>query len=405
MERDDAGPHRSEPRDHRPARAPRPAARRRVPRRHRRAEDALQGGLPAQERRPPPLQPRAHPRLRPGPRAVRGRPGRARVPSTSSVHRIGLQVSNPDFGLLWVFAIASLAVYGTSLAGWASNNKFALLGGVRASSQMISYEVALGLGLVGVMMAFSSVRLPGAHRRADAPTSGAARWTLGAAGQLDFGHPGVGHLPPADRLRALLHRRLRRDQARPVRRARGRERDHRLLRRVLGDEVRPLHDLRVRRGGDPLGDHHRHLLRRLAHRLRRRRAGSPGSSGGAPASCSARSTRPSSGSRFCSSATSSWPSAGRSPASATTRSRTWAGRSCFPRRWRTSSSPARSCSSTRRSGRWPSSASWRSASCSPSPCGGATRKPAATAGDAHLPTDAHGHAPAPLPGAAAASHH
>ncbi|HVP60028.1 MAG TPA: complex I subunit 1 family protein [Myxococcaceae bacterium] len=75
-------------------------------------------------------------------------------------HQVGLQVSNPDFGMLWVLAIASLAVYGTSLAGWASNNKFALLGGVRASSQMISYEVALGLGLVGVMMAFSSVRLP-----------------------------------------------------------------------------------------------------------------------------------------------------------------------------------------------------------------------------------------------------
>jgi len=74
--------------------------------------------------------------------------------------RVGLQVANPNFGLLWVFAIASLAVYGTSLAGWSSNNKFALLGGVRASSQMISYEVALGLGLVGVMMAFSSIRLP-----------------------------------------------------------------------------------------------------------------------------------------------------------------------------------------------------------------------------------------------------
>src|SRR5215831_18058160 len=75
-------------------------------------------------------------------------------------HPVGLQVANPNFGMLWVFAIASLAVYGTSLAGWASNNKFALLGGIRASSQMISYEVALGLGLVGVMMAFSSLRLP-----------------------------------------------------------------------------------------------------------------------------------------------------------------------------------------------------------------------------------------------------
>ncbi|MBX5481145.1 MAG: NADH-quinone oxidoreductase subunit H [Myxococcaceae bacterium] len=73
--------------------------------------------------------------------------------------KIALIVSNPDFGLLYVFAIASLAVYGTSLAGWSSNNKFALLGGVRASSQMISYEVALGLGLVGMMMTFSTVRL------------------------------------------------------------------------------------------------------------------------------------------------------------------------------------------------------------------------------------------------------
>ena len=75
-------------------------------------------------------------------------------------HRVGLQVSNPNFGMLWIFAIASLAVYGTSLAGWSSNNKFALLGGIRASSQMISYEVALGLGLVGIMMAFSSLRIP-----------------------------------------------------------------------------------------------------------------------------------------------------------------------------------------------------------------------------------------------------
>ena len=69
-------------------------------------------------------------------------------------------VATPDFGVLYVFAIASLAVYGTALAGWSSNNKFALLGGVRASSQMISYEVALGLSLVGLMMAFSTVQLP-----------------------------------------------------------------------------------------------------------------------------------------------------------------------------------------------------------------------------------------------------
>lgn len=76
-------------------------------------------------------------------------------------HDVMMVATNPDFGLLYLFAIASLAVYGTSIAGWSSNNKFALLGGVRASSQMISYEVALGLSLVGMMMAFSTVKLAG----------------------------------------------------------------------------------------------------------------------------------------------------------------------------------------------------------------------------------------------------
>jgi NADH-quinone oxidoreductase subunit H len=73
--------------------------------------------------------------------------------------KIALQVASPDVGLLYLFAIASLAVYGTSLAGWASNNKLALLGGVRAASQMISYEVSLGLSLVGCMLAYRTLRL------------------------------------------------------------------------------------------------------------------------------------------------------------------------------------------------------------------------------------------------------
>jgi len=72
---------------------------------------------------------------------------------------ISLQVGSPDVGLLYIFAISSLAVFGTSLAGWSSNNKFALLGGVRAASQMISYEVSLGLSLVGTMLAFRTLRL------------------------------------------------------------------------------------------------------------------------------------------------------------------------------------------------------------------------------------------------------
>ena len=83
-----------------------------------------------------------------------------RVPRCAQVApQIALQVANPDVGLLYVFAIASLAVYGTSLAGWSSNNKLALLGGVRASSQMISYEVSLGLSLVGCMLAYRTLRL------------------------------------------------------------------------------------------------------------------------------------------------------------------------------------------------------------------------------------------------------
>jgi len=75
------------------------------------------------------------------------------------VHRVALQVATLDAGLLFVFGAASLAVYGTALAGWASNSKLALLGGVRASAQMIGYEVSLGLSLAGAMMAYQSLRI------------------------------------------------------------------------------------------------------------------------------------------------------------------------------------------------------------------------------------------------------
>ncbi len=73
--------------------------------------------------------------------------------------QVALQVASPDAGLLYLFAIASLAVYGTALAGWSSNNKLAMLGGVRASSQMIGYEVSLGMSLVGTMIVFQSLRI------------------------------------------------------------------------------------------------------------------------------------------------------------------------------------------------------------------------------------------------------
>jgi NADH-quinone oxidoreductase subunit H len=73
--------------------------------------------------------------------------------------QVGMWVASPDAGLLWIFALAGLSVYGTTLAGWASNNRMGLLGAVRASAQMVSYEVSLGLSLVGVMLAYRTLNL------------------------------------------------------------------------------------------------------------------------------------------------------------------------------------------------------------------------------------------------------
>lgn len=70
-----------------------------------------------------------------------------------------LQVARVDTGILVVFAIGSLGIYGAALAGWASNNRFALLGGLRALAQMISYEIALGLTVVGILIAYGSTEL------------------------------------------------------------------------------------------------------------------------------------------------------------------------------------------------------------------------------------------------------
>jgi NADH-quinone oxidoreductase subunit H len=69
------------------------------------------------------------------------------------------QVSNLDVGILYCFSIASLGVYGIIMAGWASNNKYSLLGSLRSTAQMISYELTLGLSIVGLMMIFQSVKL------------------------------------------------------------------------------------------------------------------------------------------------------------------------------------------------------------------------------------------------------
>ena len=61
-------------------------------------------------------------------------------------------VANVDIGVLWVFAVSSFGVYGIVLAGWSSNSKYPFLGGIRSSSQMISYELSLGLSVIPIFL-------------------------------------------------------------------------------------------------------------------------------------------------------------------------------------------------------------------------------------------------------------
>ncbi|MCQ9639741.1 NADH-quinone oxidoreductase subunit NuoH [Chryseobacterium sp. WG14] len=70
-----------------------------------------------------------------------------------------LQVANIDVGVLFIIGMASIGVYGIMIGGWASNNKYSLLGAIRASSQMISYELAMGLALLSIIMMSGSLDL------------------------------------------------------------------------------------------------------------------------------------------------------------------------------------------------------------------------------------------------------
>jgi NADH-quinone oxidoreductase subunit H len=73
--------------------------------------------------------------------------------------KVQLQVADINVGILYIMGVLSLGVYGIMIGGWASNNKFALLGAVRASTQMISYELAMGMSIVAIIMTTGSLSL------------------------------------------------------------------------------------------------------------------------------------------------------------------------------------------------------------------------------------------------------
>jgi NADH-quinone oxidoreductase subunit H len=85
------------------------------------------------------------------------------IPIGNSVTLFGittpLQITDVNIGLLIVLGITSMGVYGVALAGWSSNSKYSLLGGLRAGAQMVSYEIALGLSLIGVLIMSGSFSL------------------------------------------------------------------------------------------------------------------------------------------------------------------------------------------------------------------------------------------------------
>ncbi|HEV8375736.1 MAG TPA: complex I subunit 1 family protein, partial [Candidatus Polarisedimenticolia bacterium] len=89
--------------------------------------------------------------------------GSAMIPFGDTLHLFGrdiaLRVADLNVGILVIFAASAMGVYGIALAGWASNNKYSLMGGLRSSAQLISYELPMGLSVVGVLMAAGSLRL------------------------------------------------------------------------------------------------------------------------------------------------------------------------------------------------------------------------------------------------------
>jgi NADH-quinone oxidoreductase subunit H len=86
-------------------------------------------------------------------------PAVSRWGAVDAKRAIDLTIAPLDIGILYIFAIAGQGIIGAAIAGWSSDNKFSLMGALRAASQMVSYEVTLGMSLVGAMMIYSTVKL------------------------------------------------------------------------------------------------------------------------------------------------------------------------------------------------------------------------------------------------------
>jgi NADH-quinone oxidoreductase subunit H len=91
-------------------------------------------------------------------------------------HQIDLFITNPNIGLLVLFSITALGVYGVALAGWASNSKYPLLGGLRSSAQMVSYELSMTMSVVGVLLMANSFSLTDIISQQDSSKYGLLSW-------------------------------------------------------------------------------------------------------------------------------------------------------------------------------------------------------------------------------------
>ena len=176
----------------------------------------------------------------------------------------GAVAANFNIGIVYFFAVLGLSVVGLLVAGWASYNKYSLLGGLRSAAQMVSYEIPLTLSIVGAVVLAGTLSFTRAHRLA-------ARARLAA-------------VVAAGRPRDLLRRQPGRDQPHAVRHGRGRLGARgRTLHRVLGHAVRVLLLRRVRR---PV-HHERHPHHACSSAATSRRGPSRRSSAGSPGPCTA----------------------------------------------------------------------------------------------------------------------